>query len=308
MTIIETDYFSIRDKLLGEEQSMILALERKYTDFLLDTVLAAAGDIYKDFCQAMELSPFWVNYPPIQRGRSPRGTSTPWGEVGEKTISSCLIRAISLKDPSITFPGLPLGGDIRFATTDALIHFDIKLTGPNDNANEIVASPHQIAGDGRFWRDGVINSSVVVTGPKKTMQFQPELPPFYVLDGHTLLCLTYFLKAVYTVQEMGNQPLHYLELACAPNGLLLFDGPNYARTKGLLIPGKDEQDKAKKRTRMRLDPLAGLAEWRCIKIMPTEAGWQALPRHKEVQDKPPRTPRRIKRAPSPYKADQLRLL
>src|SRR5579863_9124793 len=134
MTVTETEYFSIRSELLSEEQAKIVALERKYTQILLEVVLAAVGDIYTDFCQAMELKPFWVNYPPGQRGRAPRGTSIPWGEVGEKTISSCLVRALSLKDPSITFPGLPLGGDIRFATTEALVHFDMKLTGPNDNA------------------------------------------------------------------------------------------------------------------------------------------------------------------------------
>ena len=277
--INETTYFAVRTELLKEEQNRILAIEQKHMDFLLDVVMSAANDIYKDFSQAMELQPFWINYPPIQRGRAPRGTSIPWGEVGEKTISACLIRAISLKAPSITFPGLPLGGDIRFATQDALTHFDLKLTGPNDNPDEIVASPHQIAGDGRFWRDGVVNSPVLVTGQKAQMSFQPELPPFYILEQRILLCLTYFLKVVYTVQAMGNQPLDYLELACVPNGLLLFDGPKYALTPGLLIPGKDEKDHPKKRTRVRLAPLAAIAPWRSIKVMRTPAGWISVPRY-----------------------------
>lgn len=77
---------------------------------------------------------------------------------------------------------------------------------------------------------------------------------------------------------MGDQPLHYLELVCVPNGLLLFDGPNYLQTRGLLIPGKDEKDHPKKRTRVRLNPLATLASWRCVKIILTERGWQAIPR------------------------------
>ena len=238
MTISETDYFSIRSELL-HEQAKIVTLEEKYTKFLLEVTMSAANSIYEDFSQAMELKPFWVNYPPVQRGRSPRGTSVPWGEVGEKTISASLVRAISLKNTSITYPGLPLGGDIRFATSDALIHFDIKLTGPNDNPNEIVASPHQISGDGHSWNDGVINSPVKVVGPKANMNFQPELPPFYILSGQTLVCLTYFLKVVYEVHDLGIQPLRHLELICAPNGLLLFDGPQYAQTRGLLIPGKD---------------------------------------------------------------------
>lgn len=208
--------------------------------------MATVADIYKDFCQAKDLKPFWVNYPPLQRGRAPSGASIPWGEVGEKTISARLIREISLKDPSIKYPGLPLGGDIRFATSEAYIHFDLKLTGPNDIAHEIVASPHQIAGDGRYWNNGVVNSPVNVNGTKAKMDFQPELPPFYVLEDQVLLCLTYFLKAVYTVQDVGDQPLHYLELVCVPNGLILFDGPNYSQTRGLLIPGKDEKNHPKK--------------------------------------------------------------
>ena len=277
--INEITYFAVRTELLKEEQNRILAIEQKHMDFLLDVVMSAANDIYKDFSQAMELYPFWINYPPIQRGRAPRGTSIPWGEVGEKTISACLIRAISLKAPSITFPGLPLGGDIRFATQDALVHFDLKLTGPNDNPDEIVASPHQIAGDGRSWRGGVVNSPVLVTGQKAQMSFQPELPPFYILEQRVLLCLTYFLKVVYAVQAMGNQPLDYLELVCVPSGLLLFDGPKYASTAGLLIPGKDEKDHPKKRTRVRLAPLATLAPWRSIKIIRTSAGWISVPRY-----------------------------
>lgn len=271
MTISETDYFSIRSKLL-QEQAKIVVLEEKYANFLLEVTMSAVSSIYEDFSQAMELKPFWVNYPPVQRGRSPRGTSVPWGEVGEKTISACLVRAISLKNESITYPGLPLGGDIRFATSDALIHFDIKLTGPNDNPNEVVASPHQISGDGLFWRNGVVNSSAKVVGTKAIMNFQPELPPFYSLGGQTLICLTYFLKVVYEVHDLGIQPLRHLELICAPNGLLLFDGPRYAQTGGLLIPGKDMKH-PKKRTRIRLDPLSSIADWRCVKIERVGTSW-----------------------------------
>ena len=278
MTITEAEYFAIRSELLEGEQAHILAVEQKYMKFLLEVTLAAANSIFDDFSRAMELLPFWVNYPPVQRGRAPTGTSIPWGEVGEKSISSNLVRSISLKDPSVTFPGLPLGGDIRFATPDALIHFDMKLTGPNDNPNEIVASPHQISGDGISWNNGIVNSPITVTGPKAVMQFQPELPPFYVLGKQVLLCLTYFLKAVYVVEGLGIQPLHYLELACVPTGLLMFDGPRYGQIKGLLIPGKDIQTHPKKRTRVRLDPLATLANWRCIKLVQENGEWKTSPR------------------------------
>lgn len=282
MTITEVEYFAVRDALL-RDQDRIVATEQKYMRFLLDVVVATANTIFEDFSLAMDLKPFWINYPPVQRGRSPRGTSIPWGEVGEKTISASLIRAISLKDTSITYPGLPLGSDIRFATEDALVHFDIKLTGPNDNPDEIVASPHQISGNGLFWKNGVVNSPVRVVGPKAKMDFQPELPPFYILGKGTLLCLTYFLKAVYIVQDMGIQPLHYLELICVPNGLMLFNGRHYAQTHGLLIPGKDIKGHPKKRTRIRLDPLAKLADWRCTKIEQVGSEWQSIKRFQPPQ-------------------------
>jgi hypothetical protein len=278
MTITEADYFAARTKLLSQYQSVIIGIEYKYTQFLTEVILATVANIYTDFCLAKDLRPFWVNYPPLQRGRAPSGTSIPWGEVGEKTISARLINEIASKKPSISYPGLPLGGDIRFATEDAYIHFDLKLTGPNDNAHEIVASPHQIAGDGRYWEDGVVNSLIIVRGKRAKMEFQPELPPFYILDTRILLCLTYFLKVVYTVQDLGDQPLHYLELVCVPNGLLLFDGPNYAQRKGLLIPGKDEQGHSKKRTRVRLAPLAHIDSWRCTQFVLGDAGWQLAPR------------------------------
>ena len=93
-----------------------------------------------------------------------------------------------------------------------------------------------------------------------------------------LICLTYFLKAIYVVQGLGVQPLKYLEVVSVPNGLLLFDGPNYNNTKGILIPGKDDQTVIKKRTRVRLDPLVNIAPWRCIKIELNNGSWNTTPR------------------------------
>ncbi len=280
--ITETEYFAIRSELVLKHQETILALEQKYMDFLREITLCAADSIHDDFCRARELQPFWVNYPPQQRGRSPRGTSIPWGEVGEKAIGANLNRAISQKDPSITYPGLPLGGDIRFATSDALVHIDMKLTGPNDNYDEIVVPPHQISGDGRHWNNGMINSSFNVVGQKATMKFQPKLPPFYLLGENTLICLTFFLKAIYSVHTLGNQPLNHLELISVPNGLLMFDQPGYAeKTSGLFIPGKDDKKKRldQRRTRIRLNPLSTLGRWRCIKIEKTATGWKDYERN-----------------------------
>lgn len=274
---------------MREELGHIIAIEKRYTAFLTEVILAAASDIYRDFCQVTELFPFWVNYPPEQRGRKPRGTSIPWGDMGEKSIGQSLVRAISLKKPSVTYPGLPLGGDVRFATNEALVHFDMKLTGQTDNPDEIVASPHQISGDGAIWRRGVVNPAIdgmanspfTVAGERSSMPFQPELPPFYLLNKRALICLTYFLKAVYKVNSLGDQPLDYMELVCVPNGLLMFDGPKYALAKGLLIPGKDDQKTKKKRRRVRLNPLSELNQWRCIQIVNSGEGWRARERAPE---------------------------
>ncbi|GIK66229.1 MAG: hypothetical protein BroJett018_40230 [Chloroflexota bacterium] len=266
----DSDYLEIR-KNIAANVDAIIDTERRYMTVLTDMVLKAAPQIVADFDRAIELLPFWINYQPRQRGRAYSGTSIPWSEVAETAIGSNIIRAISVSDLQVKFPGLPSGADIRFATHDALIHFDVKVAGPNDRADEVVASPNQVSGDGVSWNEGVMNSSVMVQGQRAIMQFQPELAPFYVLEGKVLLCLTYFLKGVYVVERLGYQPISYFELVCVPNGLLLFDGPLYANTPGLLIPGKDEKTFVKKRTRIRLAPLADIANWRRALI------WQRTP-------------------------------
>lgn len=231
--------------------------------------------IFLDFGQAVELRPFWKNYPPIQRGRAPTGTSIPWSEVGQTAIGYNIIRALSQDNPDITFPGLPSGADLRFLTKDALVHFDVKITGPNDRADEVVASPNQLSGDGIQWRDGVINSPITINGNRATMIFQPELPPFYIIEGRLYPCLTIFLKGVYTVEEIGYQPLIKLELVCVPNGLMSFAGSNYVTQPGLFIPGKDEKTHKKKRVRVRMGPLSSLAAWRRVTVwerQPPETG------------------------------------
>ncbi len=259
--ITNSNYLEIRKNIASNVEA-ILNMERRYMTLLTDVVLQAAPQIVADFDRAIELLPFWINYQPRQRGRAYSGASIPWAEVAETAIGSNIIRAISTSDLQVKFPGLPSGADIRFATNDALIHFDVKVTGPNDRADEVVASPNQVSGDGVSWQEGVMNSPIIVQGQRTTMQFQPELAPFYVLEGQILLCLTYFLKGVYTVERLGYQPISYFELVCVPNGLLLFDGPLYANMPGLLIPGKDEKTFVKKRTRIRLTPLADIAAWR----------------------------------------------
>lgn len=170
---------------------------------------------------------------------------------------------------NVRFIGLPYGHDIRFTIDNAFIHIDAKSTGPTDDQNEVVSSPNQVTGNGKINAEGrVFNETENMVGPQVTRPFLPELAPFYVIDNNVLPTLTYYLKIVYSVQALGNQPLEYLELICVPNGLALFDGPVLSeKVSGLLTPGKDEQKVKRKRTRIKLNPLAQLNSWRCQKIM-----------------------------------------
>lgn len=281
MSIDKARYYCMRDSILQNPQKLI-DIEREYMGILLEIVKGAAPHIHREFARPKDLFPFWINYSPRQRGRSASGDAVPWGDMGEKVVSGYFSKVLSETLPSITFPGSPIGADVRFATEDALIHFDFKLTGPNDRDDEIVASPNQISGDGAEWQDGgVKNTSHLVVGPKGgRMNFEPTLPPLYELDGRPLICLTFFLEVVYKVQEFGDQPLQHLELACVPNGLLMFQGPDYATNyNGLLIPGKDDRTKLEgKRVRVRLDPLARIASWRSVIVEPSSDTWKVTSR------------------------------
>ncbi len=262
----EQDYFDIRSKMI--DINAILELEQQNLYLLAEALNQVAPEIKRDFDSAYELLPFWINYPPLDRGRASSGTAIPWQEIGETTIRPYLYQLLPQLYGEVRYPGLPSGADIRFMTPNAMIHLDIKLTGPNDHPNEVVASPNQISGDGDMWQNGApANNPVLITGQRRTMFFQPELMPFYVFEGQVRLCLTFFLKVIYGVEQRGQQMLQKIDLAISPNGLLAFVGPNYNATyPGLFIPGKDILGKPKKRVRVRLNHLKALHSWRLVSI------------------------------------------
>ncbi len=268
-----------REEAIKHPETLI-NLEKQYSTKLVDLCLNAAPKLKSEFDEAVYLKPFWWNYAPRPRGRKPREDSIPWGEVGEKSISQNLIMGLDDTFPDLEFVGLPFGGDVRFMTNTAVIHFDIKLTGPNDNPDEVVVSPNQISGDGHIWNStGYLNSKIKVNGPRRSMEFQPELPPIYVTkDGKLKYCLTFFLKVVYSVKSKGTQPLEYMEVISVPNGLLMFDGPFYSKVSGIMTPGKDELAFKHKRTRIKLNPLSKIDSWRCVRISPSKDGWLSVPR------------------------------
>jgi hypothetical protein len=267
----EAAYLSARTNLLENGGQSLLALEEELTYTLLRGLFDSALAIKADFDSAMDLRIFWELYAPLQRGRKPRGVAYPWGEVGEKVVEAHLYSLLDQVFSTLRFPGIPFGHDVRFLTDRAFVQIDVKSTGPTDNANEVVASPNQVTGDGQFEKGLATNKIQTVRGERRKMKFRPELSPFISLGGKIYPVVTFYVKVVYTVQAKGNQPLGCLELVCVPNGLLMFDGPKFqAKTKGLLIPGKDETDVQRKRTRIRLDPLAMIAKWRCIKLTPRD--------------------------------------
>lgn len=257
-----------RALLLSDGCKVLLQLEKDITEILIQKIFSISTQIKADFDKAAELKPFWEKYAPIQRGHKPRGEAFPWGEVGEKVVEGHLYSLIANTFESVRFLGVPYGHDIRFMTNNAFIHIDAKSTGPTDNTDEVVCSPNQVTGNGKLDSEGkVYNDVTLMKGPQVTREFQPELTPFYIVDGRIIPTLTFYIKVVYSVKSLGEQPLEYLELISVPNGLALFDGPNLnKKVEGLLTPGKDEVKVARKRTRIKLGPLAKLDNWRCQKI------------------------------------------
>ncbi|EJC6826989.1 BglI family type II restriction endonuclease [Vibrio parahaemolyticus] len=264
------DYENLRSSLLANNCQELLLLEQRTTETLVNAIYSQANNIKRDFDKAFNLMPFWSAYAPVQRGYKPRGEACPWGEVGEKVVEGYLYSLLPQVFNEVAFPGIPYGHDVRFSTPDAFIHIDAKSTGPTDDLNEVVSSPNQVTGDGAIFHGGEVRNNVTqMRGSRVSRDFQPELAPFVIDDGVVKPVLTYYLKIAYTVFSPGNQPLWYLELICVPNGLILFaqDGPRLIdNVQGMLTPGKDEQRVVRKRTRVKLNPLSQLGQWRCTKI------------------------------------------
>jgi hypothetical protein len=270
-------YFQERDRLLNNTNEIVRA-EESFQDELVHNVLANCfASIHREFSiSPVTLLRFWQNYPPEQRGRQPMGHSVPWLELGEKVLAFNIISELSKRHPNLKFHGLPTGGDMRFTLPGLYIHLDIKMTGPNDNPNEVVVPPNQVSGAGEEWNEhGVLNSSFPIHYQSRSKShlinywFQPKLPPFYIIDGKPHLTITAFIDAIYDVQGFGNHPLKKLEMSIVPNGLIMFDTKRLAETPGLLIAGKDDKTVPddSKRVRVRLDPLSTIDSWRSIQMI-----------------------------------------
>lgn len=268
--------------------SKLIDIERFVMGEILHFIDLHLPEIERDYDEASYLYPFWKNYPPLDRGRSPKGDQYPWIEVGEQVFGNKLSRYFA-SNFGVKDAGLPSGSDDRciisserikqiLSITDSVwVFIDIKSAGPRDNYNHAVMSPYQISGSGVWKRmeDGVRNSPIKAIGERASHKFLCSLSPIYVLsDGTVAPLVTFAIKPVYDmVYDKNNtnigQPLSEIKVASIPNGLLLTKKPNYLRQyPHLFYPGKDDRTKdlRKIRARVSFDILQEIAEWRVSEI------------------------------------------
>lgn len=281
------DAYNKAKKFFIANPSHLIKIEKFVFNEIWHFVDLHLPEIKRDYNEASYLYPFWKNYPPLDRGRDPRGDQYPWIEVGEQVFGNKLSRYFSANF-QVKDSGLPSGSDDRciisserirqiLGITDSVwVFIDIKSAGPRDDYNHAVMSPYQISGSGiwNFKDNGVKNDAIKATGFKTSHNFMCALSPIYVLSDETIAPLvTFVLKPVYSMQttkgESEGQPLHKIKLASIPNGLLLTKNPNYIEQyPHLFYPGKDDKNTnpAKQRARVSFDILKEIDDWRIKEI------------------------------------------
>jgi hypothetical protein len=274
-----------------QNYTQLIEIEKFISLKIHEVVTENIQQIANDFNEASNLYPFWQNYPPEERGRSPIGDQYPWIEVGEHTIGDKLPR---LLEPyfMIRDVGLPTGADVRLVlkhpeinqltngfTGTCWLFLDIKSVGPRDDQDHAVMSHNQISGSGRWDSidDGIINDVIDAVGIRTNHPFHCSIPPIYVLsDGTVIPVIIIVLKPAYRMlsieekSEDGGQPLGRISLATVPNGLLLHEQPNYlAQYPHLFFPGKDDKSKNPRKMRCRVSfaILRSIANWRFQEII-----------------------------------------
>jgi hypothetical protein len=278
-------YADARKKLIASPVGLI-ACEKFVHDAIRDTLRESLAEFREDYNEASHMYPFWQNYPPADRGNSPKGDQFPWIEVGEHSVGCKLARLLSKKF-DLREVGLPSGPDQRFMLrspkirallgfTDAvMVLIDVKSVGPRDDVENTVLSPYQVSGDGVWEKPsgGIRNSVTVATGRRKSHPFHCALPPVYVTGS---LCvapsISAFVKPVYAMIPAAEksaktigQPLSRIVIATLPNGLLLTENPHYLKDwPSLFHPGKDKKSVPECRLRARISfkVLNEIADWR----------------------------------------------
>ena len=282
------NYNNAREKFISNPNKLI-ELEKYFTEKISSLIKNNLQLIIDDYNEASFLYPFWANYSPVDRGRSPKGDQIPWIEVGEHAIGHKLIRLLS-KEFEVREVGLPSGADNRVLIADkkieeivgftshAMLFLDIKSVGPRDDAEHTVLSPYQISGNG-IWNepnDTLKNSIMIAKGSRVEHNFYPAISPIYCLSSGIIApTIHIFVKPVYKMLNLEDasargQPLNRIGLVSFPNGLLLTELPNYLEQyPGLLFPGKDDKGKAQDKIRCRISfgLLSKIAKWRVENII-----------------------------------------
>ena len=257
-----------------ENPEKLIEVERTISLLVLETIKEHKEVFRTSYDEASYLFPFWKNYQPEDRGRSPRGDQIPWIEVGEHAIGANLSRILGNKI-QVREVGLPSGTDQRFKISDesikkacgltdsVMLFLDVKSVGPRDDFDHTVLSTYQVSGNG-VWankNEGVKNSVVKAVGKIASHDFHCALPPIYVFsDGTVAPTVSIFIKPRYEMiyedelrEVCVGQPLDKVTCVSLPNGLLLSVNPNYLKKyPGFFYPGKDDKAKAKNKMRARV--------------------------------------------------------
>ncbi len=263
----------------------LIELEKFMAEKVKSLIEVHLDEIVHDFNEASYLYPFWAQYPPLDRGRSPRGDQTPWIEVGEQAVGEKIKRYATEVFESVDDIAVPDGPDHRISVRDskigdildntdaAMLFLDSKTVGPRDDKDEIVVSPNQVSGNGSWTSvvENVANDCIFARGQRAFQQFQPALSPLIVgSDNVVRPVVLIFIKPVYSMnnQDGGTgQPLNKIKLMTIPNGLLLSYGPSYLNQYAdnhFFYPGKDDKSTniLKKRVRINANILKDIADWR----------------------------------------------
>ncbi len=263
----------------------LIDLELFISEQMKNFLLININEIVSDYNEASYLFPFWKNYPPEERGRSPIGDQFPWIEVGEQVLGSKVSRHL-VQRFVVRDCGLPSGPDQRYVisspeimrltsyTNSCWIFIDVKSVGPRDDAEHAVMSHNQISGNGNWSRidSGIENDIITASGRRTSHPFHCAIPPIYVLsDGTVVPVVNIVLKPVYdmlginNLEPEGGQPLSRIDLAIIPNGILLFGKDGYLKHHPhLFYPGKDDKTKNVRKMRARVDfnTLKEINSWR----------------------------------------------
>ena len=265
----------------------LIQIENFMMNEILHFISLKLPEIVRDYNEASYLYPFWKNYSPLDRGRSPVGDQYPWIEVGEQVFGNKLSRYFAANF-EVKDSGLPSGSDDRcvvssekiksiLGITDSVwVFIDIKSVGPRDDYDHAVMSPYQISGSGNWNKKevGMINNPIVAKGQRTEHDFLCSLSPIYVLSDGTIAPLASFVikpvyKMLYDKGKTIGQPLERITVASIPNGILLTHNPNYLeKFPSLFFPGKDDRKKdlRKIRARVSFNVLKEIDLWRLAEI------------------------------------------